>query len=99
MLGYGDHIRRAMEVDAPTIGVQELKAGASELLRLVEEGEEFVVTRHGKPCARLVRAESAEGPRAQSPTLLGIYRDRLPSLTWEDFQEAKRIWEPKPLPE
>lgn len=82
----------------PTIGVRELKARASELLRQVEEGEEFLVTRHGKPCARLVPAEGAQGSRTKLPSLRGIYRDRLPSLTWEDFQEAKRIWEPKPFP-
>lgn len=83
----------------PTIAVRELKARASELLRQVEEGEEFLVTRYGKPCARLVPADGAEGPRTKLPALLGIYRDRLPPLTWDDFLEAKRIWEPKPLPE
>lgn len=82
----------------PTIGVRELKARASELLRQVEEGEEFVVTRHGKPCARLVPAATRQAVGAKSPSLLGRYRGGA-ELTWEDFQEAKRIWEPKPLEE
>jgi hypothetical protein len=26
--------------------------------------------------------------------LYGILKGKLPDLTWEDFQEAKKIWEP-----
>jgi prevent-host-death family protein len=36
------------------VGVRELSRGVSRILDLVEEGETFVVTRHGKPIARLV---------------------------------------------
>ena len=36
------------------IGLREMRQGASELVRRVEAGEEFVVTVSGRPAARLV---------------------------------------------
>jgi prevent-host-death family protein len=41
------------------IGVYEAKARFSELLDKVEQGETVVVTRHGRPIARLVADEAA----------------------------------------
>ena len=38
----------------PTIGAYDAKARLSELLDRVEKGEQIVITRHGKPIARLV---------------------------------------------
>lgn len=40
--------------DAISIGACEAKAKLSELLDKVERGEQVVITRHGKPIARLV---------------------------------------------
>lgn len=37
------------------VNVQEAKSQLPDLLTLVESGEEVVITRHGKPVARLVR--------------------------------------------
>ena len=42
-----------------TIGAFEAKNRLSELLQLVENGEEVTITRHGKPVARLVPAYDA----------------------------------------
>ena len=45
------------QVPAPsptTIGAYDAKARLSELLDRVERGEHIVITRHGKPVARLV---------------------------------------------
>ena len=36
-----------------TVGAYEAKTRLSELLRMVEEGERVVITRHGKPVALL----------------------------------------------
>lgn len=74
-----------------TVGVRQLKSQASEILRRVEDGEEIIVTRRGKACAKLVPADTAS-PEPTLPSLKGIFRDRLPPATWEDFQEAKKIW-------
>ena len=81
------------------VGVRQLKAQTSEILRRVEEGEEILVTRRGRACAKLIPAGPAPSREAGRPTLYGIFPD-LPDATWEDFQELKeelnRIWEPKP---
>jgi prevent-host-death family protein len=42
-----------------TVSVHEAKTQLSKLLELLEEGEEIVIARHGRPVARLVRAKSA----------------------------------------
>ena len=40
------------------VGAFEAKNTLGSLLDLVQQGEEVVITRHGKPVARLVAAES-----------------------------------------
>lgn len=72
-----------------TIGVRYLKAQTSEVLRRVEEGEEFVVTRRGRPCAKLIPA--APPSWHKPPTLKPMFPD-LPDASWDDFMEAKQIW-------
>ena len=47
-----------------TIGLREANQGFSRCIREVEAGEEFVITRNGKPVARLVRAT---GKRVLTP--------------------------------
>ena len=81
-----------------TVSVRELKAKASEILRKLGEtpGKEVVITRHGKPCAKLVslKGTSEEIPWEQRKSL----RNSMPhlhELSDADFAEAKRIWEPK----
>lgn len=46
-----------------TVNTHEAKTHLSELLRRVEEGEEIVIARNGKPIARLIPA----AVEAQSP--------------------------------
>lgn len=87
-----------------TIGVRELKAKTSEILRRLEEKNdlEIIITRHGKPCARLVSARrylpklAEKVPESDRISILGAYPN-LPELTDKDFKEVKRIWEPKPI--
>ena len=45
------------------MSVQAAKTQLSKLLDLVEEGEEVVIARHGRPVARRVRANSATKPQ------------------------------------
>jgi len=45
----------------PEIGVYEAKTHLASLLERVERGESFVITRHGKPVARLVAAVAHDG--------------------------------------
>ncbi len=80
-----------------TIGVKELKAHTSEVLRQLQEtGGEVIVTVHGRPVARI---EAFTEVGAVTPTDgMGGMRDSwaaLPAAEWEDFEEAKRAWEPR----
>ncbi len=59
-----------------TVSLSEAKARLSELLAAVERGEEVVITRHGRPWARL--APVGETVR------LGTFRSLGP-LDWEAF--------------
>jgi prevent-host-death family protein len=44
------------------VGMFEAKTNLSALVEEVEKGGQVVITRHGKPVAKLVRAESALTP-------------------------------------
>lgn len=48
-----------------TVGAFEAKTHLSALLDRVEQGEEVVITKHGRPVARLVGAERIDRARAQ----------------------------------
>lgn len=47
-----------------TIGAFDAKTHLSSLLEKVAAGDEVVITKHGKPIARLVRAADADHARA-----------------------------------
>ena len=59
-----------------TISVAEAKAHLSEIIDRVESGEQIVITRHGRPVARL-SPESA--PKKPIPSL-AKFRARMPRL-------------------
>jgi prevent-host-death family protein len=46
-----------------SVGLRELRQEASDLVRRVEQGEEFVITVAGRPSARLVSAKPARWRR------------------------------------
>jgi prevent-host-death family protein len=46
------------------VGIFEAKTHLSSLLEEVEKGGEIIITRHGKPVAKLVRAEERLSPEA-----------------------------------
>ena len=48
------------------IGAFEAKNTLGSLLDLVQQGEEVLITRHGKPVARLVRAAERGDARARA---------------------------------
>ncbi len=81
-----------------TYNIREFKARLSEILRSLEDGEEVIITRHGKPCGRL----TSMSPGEQKPslrTLRGAYADVLPDATYQDFLDIKSIWEPRLPPD
>lgn len=46
------------------VGIFDAKTHLSSLVDEVEKGREIVITRHGRPVARLVRAEERLSPEA-----------------------------------
>ena len=81
-----------------SVGVRELKANPTDLIHMLEEtpGLEIIITRYGKPAAKLVslKETSEEIPWSERVSLRGTWANRH-ELTDADFAEAKRIWEPK----
>ena len=64
------------------IPVTEAKARLSELMRRAEAGEEIVLTRHGKPAARIVPAAREPNERARRALIASIQavaKDRIKS--------------------
>jgi prevent-host-death family protein len=64
-----------MEDYLTEIGAFEAKNKLSWLLDRVEQGEEIIITRHGRPVARLVRS-NAGIDRSQAQAALQRMRDR-----------------------
>jgi prevent-host-death family protein len=55
-----------------TVGAFEAKNHLSELLDLVETGQEVMITRRGKPVARLVSSASSAGEGKSSKALARV---------------------------
>lgn len=77
-----------------SIGVHEAKTRFSEILRLVENGEEVVVTRGGRPVARITALDAAE----PMPDLYGLLAGEIADTgDWEQDDElADRFGIPRP---
>ncbi len=86
---------------ARSIGVRELKAHASTVLREMQaSGHDVIVTLRGRPVARMSPVRVQGKPRLDGMGgLKGALQGDWPDLAWEDFVEAKRIWEPRPIDE
>lgn len=78
-----------------TYSIREFKARASQILRDLAEGEEVIITRRGQPCGKLTAVPQPAAEKLSRRSLRGIYRGILPHATYEDFQEIKKIWEPR----
>lgn len=83
-------------MDAETIGAFDAKTHLSELLDKVAGGGEFVITRHGRPVARLCPVEpTTVAPRldevlAQSSVFRAKLRQRLTREEISDLIAAGR---------
>ena len=79
------------------IGAFEAKNRLGSLLDRVEKGEEIVITRHGKPVARLIREEKRQDQaaiKAAMETLLLRRRDmnldRFDWQSWKSYRDEGR---------
>lgn len=80
-----------------TYSIREFKANASAILRELEDGEEVVITRRGRPCGKLTAVSDPEVGKPSLETLRGSLT-YLPDATYEDFMDIKSIWEPRVPP-
>lgn len=80
------------------VSVRELKNRLSEYLRLVDEGEEIIVTSHKRAVARLVPIQAtAEDPASYSPATMRERLEALPWLHWPgDKPQVRRATSTKP---
>jgi len=75
-------------VNMAQYNVQEAKTRLSELLNMVERGEEVVIAKAGKPVARLVKIERPTKRR------LGFVKGQLPDNFLEPMDEEElTLWE------
>ncbi len=72
-------------------GIREFKAGVSRIVRGLGEGDEVTITRHGKPCAKLIPVSPAVKGKPALSTLRGAFSE-LPDATYEDFLAIKTLW-------
>ena len=76
-----------------TVGAFEAKTHLSMLLDRVAAGEEVVITKHGKPIARLVGAEQFDRARinAAFDRLKELRKETtLGGLSWKELRDAGR---------
>ena len=76
-----------------SIGTYELKSNLSEVLDAVEHGQTVIVTRHGKPIARILPSDVAEREEVSQAvsSLLAFPRTRLPDgVTIRNLIEQRR---------
>ena len=84
--------RAKREKPDTVVNVGEAKTHFSRLLRRVEQGEEIVLAKAGKPFARLVPLEAAQARRA--PGLLKGVVEELDDRFFEPLPEEElRLWE------
>ena len=69
-----------------SIPIHQAKSQLSELIRAVEQGEDVVLTRHGKPVVRLV-AERGDGPSEGE-------LDRAANQALDDLRAFRALWTP-----
>ena len=81
-----------------TYGIREFKSRVSEILRNLENGEEVIITRRGKPCGKLTPVPPPDG---ENPALAAL-REKYQSLPDREFAELqatiKSFWKVRPLP-
>ena len=74
--------------------IREFKAGVSRILRDLDEGEEVIIARRGKPCGRLTAIGDANEDKPSLEALRGSLT-WLPEAVYEDFMDIKTVWEPR----
>ena len=75
-----------------TYSIREFKAKVSEILRNLNDGEEVIITRLGKPCGKLIPVQSSAEGKPSARDLRGSMT-QLPYTNYEDFLGTKALWD------
>ena len=75
-----------------TYNIREFKARASEILRNLNDDEEVIITRHGKPCGKLTAIRPSTESKPPLSRLRGTLT-QLPEAEYQDFLDVKTEWE------
>jgi prevent-host-death family protein len=78
-----------METSTHTIGQRELRNDNAEIMRRVEAGESFIVTRNSRPIAQLSPYSSWDKPMASLGELQAKFRE-LPPVDQERWEADMR---------
>ena len=79
---------------ATQINIHQAKAHLSAILQRVQQGEEFILTKAGKPIARLAAVEPPS--KRQS----GLLKGAVPDSFFEPLPEEElRAWESQRIPD
>ncbi len=87
---------------ATEIDIVEMEAKLSTLLDRVQQGEAFIVTKAGKPLARLVGIEpsSERPPSLQRPRRPGLLQGEVPESFFDPLPEAElQAWGSQRIPD
>lgn len=88
----------------PTYSKTEFCAKSAEILKTLENGEEVIITRRGKPWAKLTPTQNSSEDRKEREPQFGSFREALARIrgrreltggreaTEEDFQSVKTMW-------
>ena len=61
-----------------TYSIREFKARVSQILHDLDDGEEVIITRRGKPCGKLTAVPQPPAEKSELRSLRGIYRGHPP---------------------
>jgi prevent-host-death family protein len=72
-----------------TVSAYEAKTHLPRLIRQVERGETVIITRHGRPVARLAPIEDRRAEVAEAIERIKRLRRRLPKVSIEELLAAR----------
>ena len=83
----------------PTYTITQFKTNASQILDSLNEGEEVIITRRGKPCAKVTTiSPTTEGKRSSRSLMGALATPNTPNLNQEELQalirEIRDEWKP-----
>jgi len=70
---------------AITVNMHEAKSNLSKLIAQVEQGEEVIVARSGKPVAKIVKSDQTTPVKR-----LGALKGQIPEISDEDWAESDK---------